>query len=373
MSEISILIVDDEQPLANEAGSLFRRRGWTTKVVYDGPSAINCVIERSYDVILLDMRMTGMDGFATLREIREERLDACVVFFTAYGDVDTAVRALREGAWSMITKGQRFEVVFEAVNTARIQSEKQRLHEQEILNVTVQERLNATRTLAQSVTHQVINRLTDSGLALANLEEARTDVERSHAIDEMRESLDQMEFSVRTLHDIWRAESGELLIVDGSLADSIRTGWIIAKRRIPQSKVDLSCEFEEIDSTRVLCQKNMLPEVLVNLFHNSLDALRSQQGEILVTVSVADGVACVRVSDNGPGFPPNMLGKAHLPYQTSKGGVRGTSPESHNGMGLYFVKTVVEKSGGEFRYGNNPTGGAYVEFTLKLASECPLS
>jgi signal transduction histidine kinase len=369
MTNQSILIVDDERPLADEVATFFRRKGWHTEAVYDGPSAAHAVKEQSFDVVLLDMRMPGMDGFATLQEIRTVRPGLCVVFFTAFGDVDSAVRAKQEGAWSMLVKGRSPDETYATIDLARIQfAELKEAERQKDEARLARDRMIATRTLAQSITHQVGNRTAQAGFELLKIEEAHDDAERQQGIRDLREALSHLQDTIRNLHDLWRIEAGQFPIVEEELAPAIYKGWGIAKRRMPYAGVELFCSLLEEPPVIVRCMMSMLPQLFENLFHNSMDAvsLHGKVGHIHVTVIVESPLVRIRVSDNGPGFDPKIVGKADMPYESTKGG-HGEGPSTQNGLGLYLVKLVVEKAGGTLSYGNSPRRGAFVEFTLPLA------
>jgi len=364
----SILVVDDERPLADEAGALFRQRGWSSEVVYGGRDAIARIRDRNYDVVLLDLRMPEMDGFATLQAILEVRQDACVVFFTAYGDIDASVKALHLGAWSMILKGLRFDAVFEVVNAARIQcQDRKELEKQKMESLLTRSRLEATRCLSEGVTHQVLNRLADAGWGVTNLENAASDAEKRQAISELRESHALIELTIRVLREVWRSDSGQLPVESTDLRSAIEEGYRIARRRMllvgSSCQLQLTCD----ESLRVMCQHGMLSQVFENIFHNAMEAIGSRECKLQVETTISAGTVVIRVVDSGPGFSPEMAGKAHHPYETSKGGGKGEGPRSNYGLGLYFVDRVATNSGGLLHYGNNSTGGAFVEVSLPLA------
>ncbi len=78
--------------------------GYSVALAIDGENAIAMVQESQYDVILLDLKMPGIDGLETMRRIKEVSPDSEVLMMTAYASVDTAVQAMKEGAFDYLVK-----------------------------------------------------------------------------------------------------------------------------------------------------------------------------------------------------------------------------------------------------------------------------
>ena len=102
------LIVDDEPSLRTMARAILSGDGWTVLEAGSGEAALEVLSSRAPeelpDVVLLDMRMPGMDGLETLSRIQQVASDVPVVMLTAYGTVDSAVEAMKQGAYDYLTK-----------------------------------------------------------------------------------------------------------------------------------------------------------------------------------------------------------------------------------------------------------------------------
>jgi two-component system, NtrC family, response regulator HydG len=101
---VSILVVDDDQAHRFMLGSMLREWGWQAVEADDGLTAVAAVRERPFDAILMDVRMTVMDGMAALKEIHAFNPAIPVVIMTAYSSVDDAVEAIKLGAHDYLTK-----------------------------------------------------------------------------------------------------------------------------------------------------------------------------------------------------------------------------------------------------------------------------
>lgn len=364
MNAPSILIVDDERSLATNFKRLFCQEGWEAEAVFDGMAALELLEQRSFEVVLLDMRMPKMDGFATFAGIQKIRPRICVVFFTAYGDVDSAVKALRNGAWSMVMKGPRFEQVFAEVDTAR----KQWREMEDLKNqAAAAERLDATRNLAQGVAHQIKNGLADCGWCLTEIDDSTTMSEVREAAGKLRGALAVTELSVNTLHNVWRVQSDQNLAFEVVvIADAARGGFDIALRHMGSPPCQARLLSKVSDTLKVRCASGMLPQVFENLFHNAMQAAGTNDLKIELTAETRDDFAVIRVTDNGRGFSTEVQGTAHLPFVTTKKGKMGSCPATNTGLGLFFVDEVARRCGGTMIYGNRQPQGAFVEFTLPL-------
>ncbi|HEX4824109.1 MAG TPA: sigma-54 dependent transcriptional regulator [Candidatus Polarisedimenticolaceae bacterium] len=102
---VRILVVDDEEIVRESLTSWLRKDGYTVAAAADGPTALAMLRgEDSWSVILLDLKMTPMDGLQVLEEARTIRPAAAAVIMTAYATVDTAVRAMKLGAYDYLMK-----------------------------------------------------------------------------------------------------------------------------------------------------------------------------------------------------------------------------------------------------------------------------
>ena len=100
----SVLIVDDEAGLCSVLASALRGAGWRVEAVESGEDCLERVARRSFDVILLDVRLPGLDGLATLEALREQRVESHVIVMSGHGNIESAVRAIKMGAFDFIEK-----------------------------------------------------------------------------------------------------------------------------------------------------------------------------------------------------------------------------------------------------------------------------
>jgi DNA-binding NtrC family response regulator len=104
MKPYKILIVDDELSVRTSLKEWFLEEGFTVETAESGEDALNKMHTGPYDLILLDIKMPGMDGITLQKKIKEIDEDAIIIIMTAYASVDTAVEALKLGAFDYVTK-----------------------------------------------------------------------------------------------------------------------------------------------------------------------------------------------------------------------------------------------------------------------------
>ena len=99
-----ILIVDDELVVRDSLSKWFISEGYTARPVGSGREALEAIQQTEYDIALIDIKMPGMDGMELQARLREADADLTVIIMTGYASVDTAVQALKMGAYDYITK-----------------------------------------------------------------------------------------------------------------------------------------------------------------------------------------------------------------------------------------------------------------------------
>jgi two-component system response regulator (stage 0 sporulation protein F) len=110
-----LLIVDDEHDIRNFVKNFFQERGFEVFTAVNGEEAISVVKKESPSVVLLDIRMKGMDGIATLKHLKEMDRTIKIIMVTALEDQDKIDEAYRLGACDYITKPLELDHLEEAV------------------------------------------------------------------------------------------------------------------------------------------------------------------------------------------------------------------------------------------------------------------
>ena len=129
--KLKLLIVDDDFAHRNMLKLMLENWNYATFEADDGEKAVAFIKEQAVDLVLCDVRMTHMDGFATLTAIHEWNPAIPVILMTAYSSVEKAVEAIKMGAYSYVTKPLDFEVLkatlYNALEHTRLKEENTQL------------------------------------------------------------------------------------------------------------------------------------------------------------------------------------------------------------------------------------------------------
>lgn len=115
--EIKILLVDDEKQFVDTLAERLAMRGFSARVAYDGPQALKAV-EDPTDVIVLDLRMPGMDGFEVLRSVKKSNPQVQVIILTGHGGDAEEQTAYRMGAYNFLKKPMDIDELLNSIRMA---------------------------------------------------------------------------------------------------------------------------------------------------------------------------------------------------------------------------------------------------------------
>ncbi|MDO8834874.1 MAG: sigma-54 dependent transcriptional regulator [Vicinamibacterales bacterium] len=113
-----ILVVDDEPGVRNALSGVLRDEGYDVEVADSGEGCLDRTTRAVYDVILLDIWLPGIDGLVTLQRLRDRQVDSAVIMISGHGNIESAVKAIRAGAYDFIEKPLSLEKTVLAVANA---------------------------------------------------------------------------------------------------------------------------------------------------------------------------------------------------------------------------------------------------------------
>jgi DNA-binding NtrC family response regulator len=156
--DINILIVDDEFSVRDSLCKWFKTDGFTVDTAEDATAALEKFKEKAWDIILLDIKMPGMDGIEFNRQIQGVDKNIIVVIITAYASVETAVQAIKDGAFDYVSKPIDPEnithIIRNAIEKRRLTKENIQLR-QKIENLTSPDDIVGTSAQLQQVLKMV--------------------------------------------------------------------------------------------------------------------------------------------------------------------------------------------------------------------------
>jgi DNA-binding NtrC family response regulator len=113
-----ILVVDDEEQMRDLLAKVLERKGYQVAVAADGAEALAFLEREPADLVVTDVRMPGLDGMEALRAIKELTADTVVLIMTAFGSIDQAVQAVKDGAYDYVNKPFKIEEMLLTIEKA---------------------------------------------------------------------------------------------------------------------------------------------------------------------------------------------------------------------------------------------------------------
>lgn len=115
---LNILLVDDEKDFAEMMSFRLEEKGHRVKLAFSGQEALDMLAKNQTDVVIMDIRMPGLDGIATLKEVKARHPIVEVILLTGYGAVDTAVEGMKAGAFDYLVKPPKHEELLTKLEAA---------------------------------------------------------------------------------------------------------------------------------------------------------------------------------------------------------------------------------------------------------------
>lgn len=141
MAETFIMLVDDEVPFVETMTKRLEKRNLRVIAAYSGQEALETLAKnRNLDAVILDVKMPGMDGIETLKEIRKANPLTEVVMLTGHATVESAIEGMKLGAFDYLMKPCDIDQLVAKVNEA---AEKKRQHQEKIKEAQVREALTS--------------------------------------------------------------------------------------------------------------------------------------------------------------------------------------------------------------------------------------
>lgn len=136
MENMKILVVDDEADFRETFVNRLKKRGLEAKEAGSGEDALKLINGQLFDVVILDIKMEGMDGIAALREIKRVKPLIEVILLTGHGSVESSIEGMKLGAFDYVLKPANFDTLFEKIRQA---FEKKFAHDEKIRQAIIRD------------------------------------------------------------------------------------------------------------------------------------------------------------------------------------------------------------------------------------------
>ena len=386
-----VLIADDDPVIRLLAAEALSSDGWRVEVVDTGRAAVDAAGQRPPDLILLDVVMPEMDGFAACAALR--RMPALehvpIVFMTGLDDYTSITRAYESGATDFLTKplngvllGHRVRYLLRSAQIARALRDSQ----SELLQArdAALEGARLKSEFVATISHELRTPLNSIlGMTEMLLETSVTSEQREY-VTAITRSGNALFALIKNLLDFSKIETGRvpLQLTDFSVNTLLSEVVLQSAERAHLKGLLLAASVHPDVPAALRGDRRRIRQVLLNLMSNALKF--TEQGTITLyveqdspplldaphqTKNQAGSPMKIRfsITDTGIGIPPELFTRIFQPFGQADGS--HTRKYGGTGLGLALSRQLVETMGGTIGVESVPGRGSTFHFTLPL--ECP--
>lgn len=372
MADASILVVDDEENVAMTIRAILQLDGNEVLAVTSGSDALRLLRERTFDVVLTDLRLGDTDGTEILREVRRSHPETAAIMLTGYASLESAIPALRAGAYDYLMKPSDVEelraTVARAVERRRLRQRLDQLEEVDRLKTQflsmasheLRTPLTAVSGFIQVARRRILRELGGDDMPQRARDEATRAAETLELAQRQSRRLARL---VDELLDVSRLQLGRVELRRDELDVAALVREVAERTRIADADALVELALPE-GPLRILGDQDRLEQILENLVGNALKY--SPEGGRVRIGARADGPdAHVTVADEGIGIAAEELGRIFDLFY------RSPDPRANHvgglGLGLYISREIVTRLGGSLWAESEPGRGSTFHVRLPLA------
>jgi two-component system sensor histidine kinase/response regulator len=362
-----LLIVDDEAAQLRALCDTLQLEGYTTQGFSSGQQALAALRPDNFDLMLTDLMMPGMDGISLIHAARQVDAALGAIVMTGHGTIDTAVRAMQEGAFDYILKPFKLNVILPIISRAldvqRLRRENAELHAREIQqSAELAAAYHDLESFSYSISHDLRAPLRSMDGFAAILESEFAEPlgeEGRRIIGIIRAGSQKMDDLIVGLLEFSRAgrTALELDSVDMTMLADAAATEVRSLYTGPEPQIEIS-DLPAVEADAVLVR-----QVWCNLIGNALKySAKRAAPRIRVSGRVEKREAIYRVEDNGAGFDMRYVDKLFAVFQR----LHRTEDFSGTGVGLAIVQRIIARHGGRIWAEGSPDAGACFQFALPM-------
>ena len=364
-----LLIVDDETAQMRALCETLAQEGFITQGYSSAREALAALKPGEFDLLLTDLMMPELDGIALGGEVLKVDPSMGVILMTGHGTIDTAVRALQQGAVDYVLKPFKLNtiltVIARALELRRLRREVEELHERERLRS--EELAIANRDLqafAYSISHDLrapLHIVDEYAQMLQEDFAPQLGSEGARLIGVIRSGSQRMDQLIVGLLEFSRAgrQRLDVSLIDMEMLAEAATAEVMALYSGPPPRIEIA------DLPPVTGDVAVIRQVWCNLIGNALKySAKNPQPWIKVNGRVENGEAIYEVQDNGAGFDMRYVDKLFGVFQR----LHRSEEFSGTGVGLAIVHRIITRHGGRIWAESTLGSGACFRFALPAAT-----
>jgi signal transduction histidine kinase len=329
----TVLVVEDNGDMAENLAEILGDDGHVVRIAGDCASARAAAAD-GFRVALVDVRLPDGDGIRLAGELKEAAPGGEVILLTGFATLDSAIAAVRAGAWAYLVKPCSPDDVVLAVRQALRQIGLRDEKDELARRAHLAEKLAALGAMAAGLAHEVRNPLNAALLQLqiaGRRVRAGAPTEQTlHAIALVESELDRLNRTVQEVLSF--ARPGGLLLAQGDLRRTVDSVCALIQPEVAASSLQVEVRGGPLPA---VYDEDRLKQVLLNLLRNAAEAA-APGGDVRIALDRQGSWAQIDVEDSGLGVPPGI--DPFQPFATTK--------EKGTGLGLATVQRIVCDHGG---------------------------
>jgi signal transduction histidine kinase len=374
--DIRLLLVDDEDEFRKTIAKRLAKRGLSPEEARTGEEGLALLDQKLKDVVVLDVKMPGMNGLEVLDVIKKKHPKTEVILLTGHATTQDGVEGIKRGAFDYLMKPVELEHLLGKIKQAyeKIRRAEEKAREAEFRQKIEQqmascERLASLGTLAAGVAHEINNPLAiiREAVGWMTLILAKQELAGMPRKDDFEKALGKIENSVERVRRITHQLLGfvrkeESALSEVGLEALVEEAMALVARDASNKDIQVSRKADPAAGS-IISDPYPLRQVLLNLLTNAVHAT-DRGGRIEVAVENRGEEIALVVRDTGKGIPRENLERIFEPFFSTKPPGQGT------GLGLFVSRGIAEKLGGRIEVESKLGEGS--TFSVILPRHCEI-
>jgi len=371
-----ILIVDDEEGLRLPLHTAFQAEGFDASLAANGVEALEKLRRGDFQVLLTDLMMPGMDGIELMEQAQRLFPDLVVILMSGYGTIETAVKALKGGAYDYMLKPFKLEEIMHAVRRAL---EQQRLEKENVQLSAVNRKLTEIdqikSNLLRAISHEFRTPLTVIygwiDLLLTD-QDAEPNPLQAEGLKSIRESSLRLGRMITNLLEYVHLGMGDIHLrrEEVAIVPPVEEALKQLEEEAKEKQLTITKDFGP-DLPLLLADPEKVRILIYNLLENAVK-FNQPGGRVIVEGRHLpnEGALLLRIINTYGEIPQDRLTELMRPFTQADMGI--TRSASGLGLGLAVAKGIVDWHRGEFHVKSERGRGTTVETKFPLPGPHPL-
>jgi len=358
--KVTILIIDDEESIRDSCSQILIKDGYKAETAEDGYKGLQKIEEVKPEMVLIDLKMPGISGMEVLEKVKDRDPHIIPIVITGYGTVESAVEAMKKGAYDFITKPftpdelrvivkrglERRKLMLEAETLRR----EKRIMEENFITM-VSHQMRSPLVAIQQYFEVILAGMT-----------GEVEKKQREMILRAKERVESLLNLINKWLDMARINKGSILEKFASFSIKNLLEKIVEFMQPLAKENKISLEIANIDSDFIVQgDEESLEQAFSNLVNNAIKYNRPG-GSVKISIEEDNNFIVVAVEDTGMG-----IAKEHLPFIFDQFyRVRRKEDEKikGSGLGLSITKKIVEAHGGSIQVSSELVKGSVFKVLL---------